>query len=221
MSERREAGLEDVRSSLVNFDIEALHKAVLNAIESGSQVQAVINAMAEAMSIVGKKFEEGEYFVPELIMAGETMKEGVQALKPYMKGVSTSSMGTAVITTVKGDIHDIGKNIFVTLMTTAGFKVVDLGVDVSAERIVQAVKENDASILGLSALLTTNLEQFPLIMGKLREAGLGGRVKVIVGGATVTEDFAKQAGVDGYAKTALAGVEICKNWAKRDQAKQA
>jgi 5-methyltetrahydrofolate--homocysteine methyltransferase len=138
-----------------------------------------------------------------------------------MKGVSTSSMGTAVITTVKGDIHDIGKNIFVTLMTTAGFKVVDLGVDVSAERIVQAVKENDASILGLSALLTTNLEQFPLIMGKLREAGLGGRVKVIVGGATVTEDFAKQAGVDGYAKTALAGVEICKNWAKRDQAKQA
>jgi 5-methyltetrahydrofolate--homocysteine methyltransferase len=221
MSERREAGLEDVRSSLVNFDIEALHKAVLSAIESGSQVQAVINAMAEAMSIVGKKFEEGEYFVPELIMAGETMKEGVQALKPYMKGVSTSSMGTAVITTVKGDIHDIGKNIFVTLMTTAGFKVVDLGVDVSAERIVQAVKENDASILGLSALLTTNLEQFPLIMGKLREAGLGGRVKVIVGGATVTEDFAKQAGVDGYAKTALAGVEICKNWAKRDQAKQA
>ncbi|MCJ7609273.1 corrinoid protein [Candidatus Bathyarchaeota archaeon] len=221
MSERREAGLEDVRSSLVNFDIEALHKAVLSAIESGLQVQAVINAMAEAMSIVGKKFEEGEYFVPELIMAGETMKEGVQALKPYMKGVSTSSMGTAVITTVKGDIHDIGKNIFVTLMTTAGFKVVDLGVDVSAERIVQAVKENDASILGLSALLTTNLEQFPLIMGKLREAGLGGRVKVIVGGATVTEDFAKQAGVDGYAKTALAGVEICKNWAKRDQAKQA
>ena len=210
-----------MRSSLVNFDIEALHKAVLSAIESGSQVQAVINAMAEAMSIVGKKFEEGEYFVPELIMAGETMKEGVQALKPYMKGVSTSSMGTAVITTVKGDIHDIGKNIFVTLMTTAGFKVVDLGVDVSAERIVQAVKENDASILGLSALLTTNLEQFPLIMGKLREAGLGGRVKVIVGGATVTEDFAKQAGVDGYAKTALAGVEICKNWAKRDQAKQA
>ena len=221
MSERREAGLEDVRSSLVNFDVEALHKAVLSAIESGSQVQAVINAMAEAMSIVGKKFEEGEYFVPELIMAGETMKEGVQALKPYMKEDSTSSMGTAVITTVKGDIHDIGKNIFVTLMTTAGFKVVDLGVDVSAERIVQAVKENDASILGLSALLTTNLEQLPLIMGKLREAGLGGRVKVIVGGATVTEDFAKQAGVDGYAKTALAGVEICKNWAKRDQAKQA
>ena len=220
MSTKREAVLEDVRSSLVNFDVEALHRAVLSAVESGSQVQDVINAMAEGMSIVGKKFEEGEYFVPELIMAGETMKEGVSTLKPYMKGDSTSSMGTAVITTVKGDIHDIGKNIFVTLMTTAGFKVVDLGVDVSAERIVQAVKDNDASILGLSALLTTNLEQFPLIMDKLKQAGLGGKVRVIVGGATVTEDFAKQAGVDGYAKTALAGVEICKNWARQDQAKQ-
>jgi 5-methyltetrahydrofolate--homocysteine methyltransferase len=174
--------------------------------------------MAEGMNTVGKKFEEGEYFVPELIMAGETVKEGVEILRPYMKGEAGGELGTAVIATVAGDIHDIGKNIFVTLMTTAGFKVIDLGVDVPAEKIVSTVRESNAKILGLSALLTTNLEQFPIIVNQLRKAGLRDRVKIIAGGATVTEDFAKEAGVDGYAKTALAGVEICKSWAKQGKA---
>ena len=104
----------------------------------------------------------------------------------------------------------------ITLMSTAGFKVIDLGVDIPAEKIVKAVKENHATILGVSALLTTNLEQLPIIVNLLKREGLRDRVKVIAGGATVTEEFAKEAGVDGYAKTALGGVEVCKGWAKKN-----
>jgi len=215
MSTKMKRTFEEIRNSLVNFDVEALKKAVLSAVQMGATAQEIINVMAEGMNTVGKKFEAGEYFVPELIMAGETVKEGVEILRPYMKGEAGGELGTAVIATVAGDIHDIGKNIFVTLVTTAGFKVIDLGVDVPAEKIVNAVKENHASILGLSALLTTNLEQLPIVVNQLKKAGLRDKVKVIVGGATVTEEFAKEAGVDGYAKTALAGVEICKGWAKQ------
>jgi 5-methyltetrahydrofolate--homocysteine methyltransferase len=215
MSTKKRETFDEIRNSLVNFDVENLKKAILEAVKMGVAAQEIVNVMAEGMNTVGKKFEAGEYFVPELIMAGETMKEGVEVLRPYMKGEAGGELGTAVIATVAGDIHDIGKNIFVTLMTTAGFKVIDLGVDVPAEKIVNAVKESRASILGLSALLTTNLEQFPIIASQLKKAGLKDRVKVIVGGATVTEEFAKEAGVDGYAKTALAGVEICKGWAKK------
>ena len=212
---KREAVFEEIRNSLMNFDVDSLKKAVLGAVQMGVSSQDIVNVMAEGMSMVGKKFEAGEYFVPELIMAGETVKEGVDVLRPFMRGEAGGELGTAIIATVKGDIHDIGKNIFVTLMTTAGFKVIDLGVDVSAEKIVEAVKENHASILGLSALLTTNLEQFPIIMKQLVSAGFRDRVKVIVGGATITEGFARESGVDGYAKTALAGVETCKSWARQ------
>jgi 5-methyltetrahydrofolate--homocysteine methyltransferase len=131
-----------------------------------------------------------------------------------MTGETTTKLGNVVVATVAGDIHDIGKNIFVTLLVTAGFNVIDLGVDISAEKIVDAVREHKPIILGLSALLTTNLEQFPIIVEQLKTASLRTKVQVIVGGATVTEAFAQESGVDGYAKTALAGVEICKNWAQ-------
>ena len=117
-----------------------------------------------------------------------------------------------VVATVAGDVHDIGKNIFTTLMDTAGFEVIDLGVDVPAEAIVGAVKKHEPAILGLSALLTTNLEQFPFIVQMLEKEGLRSRLKIIVGGATITEEFARGAGVDAYAKTAVEGVNICKAW---------
>lgn len=203
-----------IREALINFDVEAAKEATLEAVKMGVTTDKIMGVMSEGMDLVGKKYEAGEYFVPELIMAGETMKEAIEVLKPYMRGEAGGELGTAVVATVAGDIHDIGKNILVTLMTIAGFKVVDLGVDVSAERIVEAVKKHHPNILGLSALLTTNLEQFPLIVGRLKKEGLRDRVKVIVGGATVTAEYAREAGVDGYAKTALAGVETCKGWVK-------
>jgi 5-methyltetrahydrofolate--homocysteine methyltransferase len=212
MMENFEEIYKKIRNAIINFDVDKAKSEVLKAIGAGVPAGKLIEVMTEGMEVVGKKYEEGEYFVPELIMAGETMKETLEVLKPYIKEEPGVRLGTAVVATVAGDIHDIGKNIFVTLMTTAGFKVIDLGIDVPAEKIVKAIKESNASILGLSALLTTNLEQFPIVIDQLNKEGLRGKVKVIVGGATVTEEYAKASGVDGYAKTALAGVEICKNW---------
>ena len=174
----------------------------------------VIEAMEEGMNIVGEKYEKGEYFIPELIMAGETMKEGIGILKPYMTEKTRTPLSTVIVATVLGDLHDIGKNIFIMLMTMAGFKVIDLGVDVPSEKIVDTVKASNASIVGLSALLTTNLEQIPQIIERLEKAKLRDQVKVIIGGATVTEQFAKTIKVNSYAKDAVTGVKICKKWVK-------
>jgi 5-methyltetrahydrofolate--homocysteine methyltransferase len=206
--------LKKIRNSIVNFDVESIKDACKEAMENEMTTAKVIEEMGRGMDIVGKRYEEGDYFVPELIMAGETMKEGLEVLEPYMKGTEQMVLGTAIIATVLGDLHDIGKNIFITLLTTAGFKVIDLGVDVPADKIVQEAKEVGADIIGLSALLTTNLEQIPIVIEKLKKEGLRDKVKLIIGGAVVTESFAKQIGADGYAKDALSGVNICKNWVK-------
>ncbi len=203
-----------IREEIINFDVDALKTSILRALEAGIPANKLVDVLGEAMEVIGKKYETGEYFVTELIIGGETMKEAMEVLQPYMTGESRSKLGNVVVATVAGDIHDIGKNIFITLLATAGFNVIDLGVDISAEKIINAVREHQPIILGLSALLTTNLEQFPIIVNQLKLASLRDQVKVIVGGATVTEAFAQESGVDGYAKTALAGVEICKKWAQ-------
>ncbi len=215
MTEKGKKILEKIRNSVVNFDVEGIRSASLEAIGTGMTTGRVIEAMGEGMGVVGKKYEAGEYFVPELIMAGETMKEGLAVLKPHMEDEPQATLGTAVVATVLGDLHDIGKNIFITLLVAAGFNVVDLGVDVPAGKIADAVRSSGAIIVGLSALLTTNLDQIPLIINELEKVGLREKVKVIVGGATVTEAFTKEIGADGYAKEAVTGVDICKKWAKQ------
>lgn len=211
---KQEELFDEIRGALINFDVEAAKRAALEAVQMGVTAEKVVDVMSEGMDVVGDKYQAGEYFVTELIIAGETMKEVLEVLEPYMEGEAGGKLGTAVVATVEGDLHDIGKNIFVMLITTAGFKVIDLGVDVSAERIVEAVRDSQADILGLSALLTTNLEQFPMVVDRLKREGLRDKVKVIVGGATVTEEYAEEAGVDAYVKTALDGAEICKGWVK-------
>ena len=207
-----EALFEEMKSALVYFEVELLKKKIREALDAGIPGEEIITVLSEGMDVVGEKYETGEYFVTSLIIAGETMKEALQVLEPHLSDQVSDSLGRLVMATVAGDIHDIGKNIFTTLMDTAGFEVIDLGVDVSAEAIVGAVREHDPDILGLSALLTTNLNQFPLIVEMLEKAGLRSGVKVVVGGATVTEEYAKGAGVDAYAKSAVDGVNICKGW---------
>lgn len=203
---------EKIKDSIVNFDVECIKSQSLEAMKMKLPPEKIVEVMGEGMDIVGEKYELKEYFIPELIMAGETMKEGLAVLEPYLTGKAQESTGTIVVATVKGDLHDIGKNIFIMLLNTAGFKVVDLGIDVPAERVVEAVKDSGASIVGLSALITTNLEQMPLVISELEKAGLKDKVKVIIGGATVTERFARQIGADGYAKEAVKGIKICKKW---------
>jgi len=203
----------EIKTALVEFEVDLLKVKAQEALDRGVTAEDIIRVLSEGMDVVGEKYQSGEYFVTSLIIAGETMKEAMDVLKPHLTGQDDSKRGKIVVATVAGDIHDIGKNIFTTLMDTAGFEVIDLGVDVSAEAIVAAVKDNIPEILGLSALLTTNLEQFPLIVEMLEKEGLKGRVKIVVGGATVTEEYAKSAGVDALAKSAVEGVNICKAWA--------
>jgi methylmalonyl-CoA mutase cobalamin-binding domain/chain len=203
----------EIKTALVEFDVDLVKVKAQEALDLGVVAEDIIGVLSEGMDVVGEKYQAGEYFVTSLIIAGETMKEAVEVLKPYLSGKKDTKRGKIVVATVAGDIHDIGKNIFTTLMDTAGFEVIDLGVDVSAEAVVAAVKDYSPEILGLSALLTTNLEQFPLIVEMLEKEGLKGKVKIVVGGATVTEEFAKSAGVDALAKSAVEGVNICKAWA--------
>jgi methylmalonyl-CoA mutase cobalamin-binding domain/chain len=217
LKKERQEELKRIVDSLVRFDVVSTKEEALALVRQGVPADMIIEKLTEGMNEVGKKYEAGEFFVPELIMAGETMKEALEVLRPYMSGETGGKEGTVVLATVAGDIHDIGKNIVGTLLTTAGFKVIDLGVDVSADKIVEAVKKSSAQILGMSALLTTNLEQIPVVIEGLKKEGLRNKVKVILGGATVTEEFAKKAGVDAYAKDALTGVRVCRGWAKSRQ----
>ena len=202
----------EIRAALVEFDVDLLKVKTQEALDRGVDAEEIIGVLSEGMDVVGERYQTGEYFVTSLIIAGETMKEALEVLEPHLSGHGVAKRGKIVMATVAGDIHDIGKNIFTTLMGTAGFEVIDLGVDVPAEAIVAAVREHSPDILGLSALLTTNLEQFPLIVETLEKEGLRNKVKIVVGGATVTDEFAKRAGVDAHAKSAVEGVNICKAW---------
>ena len=202
----------EIKTALVEFEVDHLKVKTQEALDRGVIAEEIISVLSEGMDVVGEMYQTGEYFVTSLIIAGETMKEALEVLEPHLSGQGGAKHGKIVMATVAGDIHDIGKNIFTTLMGTAGFEVIDLGVDVSAETIVAAVREHSPDILGLSALLTTNLEQFPLIVEMLEKEGLRSMVKIVVGGATVTDEFAKGAGVDALAKSAVEGVNICKAW---------
>lgn len=203
----------EIKTALVEFEVELLKVKVQEALDQGVIAEEIISVLSEGMDVIGEKYQAGEYFVTSLIIAGEIMREALEVLEPHLSGHGGAMRGKIVMATVAGDIHDIGKNIFTTLMDSAGFEVIDLGVDVSAEAIIAAVKEHSPEILGLSALLTTNLEQFPLIVEMLEKEGLRTMVKIVVGGATVTAEFAKGAGVDALAKSAVEGVNICKAWA--------
>jgi len=208
----KEELFSEIKSALVEFEVDLLKVKAQEALDQGVDAEEIIGVLSEGMDVVGERYQAGEYFVTSLIIAGETMKEALEVLEPHLSGKGTAKRGKIVMATVAGDIHDIGKNIFTTLMGTAGFDVIDLGVDVSAEAVISAIKEHSPDILGLSALLTTNLEQFPLIVDMLEKEGLRSGVKIVVGGATVTDEFAKAAGVDALAKSAVEGVNICKAW---------
>ncbi len=205
--------LERLRESVVNLDIEGVKKACQDALDQGiPPIKAITEGMAKGMDIVGQKYEAKEYFLAELVMSGEVMKEGMKILSPHLKDSDVKKMAKAVVGTVKGDLHDIGKNIFATLMMAAGFEVVDLGVNISPEQFVEAVRNHKPRILGISALLTVTMQELENVIKELGKANLRNQVKVIVGGAPLTEEYAKKIGADAYAPDAVAGVNICKKW---------
>ena len=211
--EKKEEILKEIQRAIVNLDIDRIKEACKKAIDMGIPAYvAVMEGMAKGMEIVGEKYERNEYFLAELIMAGETMKEGMKILKPYLKVDKTQRKGKVVIGTVKGDLHDIGKNIVVTLLQAAGFEVIDLGIDVPPEEFVKAVKDHNPDIVGMSALLTTTMNEMENVIKALEKAGLRNKVKIIIGGAPITPEFASKIGADAAARDAIEGVNMCKSW---------
>ncbi|MEM2959438.1 MAG: corrinoid protein [Candidatus Jordarchaeaceae archaeon] len=205
--------LERLKESVVNLDIEGVKKACQDALAQGiPPIKAITEGMAKGMDIVGQKYEAKEYFLAELVMSGEVMKEGMKILSPHLKDSDVKKLAKAVVGTVKGDLHDIGKNIFATLLMAAGFEVVDLGVNVFPEQFVEAVRNHKPRILGISALLTVTMQELGNVIKELEKANLRNQVKIIVGGAPLTEEYAKKIGADAYAPDAVAGVNICKKW---------
>ena len=212
MSSEKEI-LKRLRDCVVTFDSENVPKACQDALAAGIPAyEAIANGLSRGMEIVGQKYEAKECFLADLIMAGETMKEGMKLLKPHLGTGDLGAMGTVVIGTVKGDLHDIGKDIVATLLEAAGFQVVDLGVDVSAEEFVRGVGNHKADILGMSALLTTTMPEMQLVIRELEKAGLRGQLNVIIGGAAISSEYAREIGADAVGKDAVDGVNICKTW---------
>jgi methanogenic corrinoid protein MtbC1 len=172
--------------------------------------QIVEGGLRKGLDEVGKKYERSEYFLSELLFGASLVNEAFEILEPHLKRAEVESKGTIVLGTVRGDIHDIGKNIFGMFAKAAGFDVYDLGVDVEPARFVEKLKETKAEILALSALLTTTRQEMKNIIDQLNHAGI--RVKVLVGGNAITKDFAKEIGADYAAVDAVDGVEMCKKW---------
>ena len=205
--------LAALKESIVNLDFAAVTKAAEEAMKSGIDANTAINdGMVPGMAIVGEKFEKGDYFLAELVVAAEVMKEGVKVVTPYIKGESTGKIGKVVIATVEGDHHDLGKNIATSLLQVQGFEVIDLGVDVSAENIVSAVKEHQPSIVGMSALLTLTMPRMGEVIEALKAVSMRDKVKVILGGTPITDEFAAGVGADHKAVNALEGVKKCVEW---------
>lgn len=207
-----------LKDSIINLDIEGVKIASEDALKANiPPYEAVIEGMAKGMNIVGQKYENREYFLAELIMAGEVMKEGMKILKPHFSGEEHRVTGKVVIGTVKGDLHDIGKNIAVTLFEAAGFEVVDLGVDVPVEKFTEAIRKHRPDILGLSALLTTTMMEMEVIIKRIKEAGIAEELRIIIGGAPITDQFAEKIGADAAANNAVEGVNLCKTWMKKNR----
>lgn len=205
--------LTSLKESIVNLDFNTVVKVAQEAMDAGVDPHLVITeGMVPGMAVVGEKFEKGEYFLSELVVAAEVMKEGLKVVNPYLKGSSSEGLRKVVIATVEGDHHDLGKNIVTSLLRVQGFDVADLGVDVPTDEIIDAVKEYQPAIVGMSALLTLTMPKMGEVIEALKSADLRGKIKVIIGGTPVTEEFAESIGADYRAVNALEGVKKCVEW---------
>jgi 5-methyltetrahydrofolate--homocysteine methyltransferase len=210
--------MEQIVKEIYTGILEGQHKfveaKVKSALESGVNPKTLLDeGMISAMAEVGRLFEIGEYYVPEMLISARAMQHGLAVLKPYLKEANVQSAGKVAIGTVKGDLHDIGKNLVAMMLEGAGFEIVDLGTDVAPEKYVGAVKAG-ANLIALSALLTTTMPNMKAVIEGLKAAGLRDKVKVMIGGAPVTDSYAAQIGADGYAPDASRAVNLAKSLVK-------
>ena len=208
---------EKLTELIIELEVDDISDAVKEALDEGKKPYDVLNALTKGMDEVGRRYEAKEYYLTELVLAGETMKEAFIVLKPALAASDTSIEKVKIIlATVKGDNHDIGKNILGSLLLSSGFELIDLGMDVDENTIVEKVKETGASILALSSLLTMTVEQIEIVHKALIAAGIRDKVKMIVGGAPLNEELAKKLGADDFADDAVDGVKHIKQLAGKN-----
>jgi len=205
--------LENIKQAVIDSDAEIIPVLTEKAIKEGLEPLDIIDkALVVGMQVVGEKYESGEYFLPHLIISASGMKKSMEILKPHLQSRNQviEKAGTVVIGTVQGDIHEIGKTLVATILSANGFEVHDLGVDVSIDKFIEAVREHNANVVGLSALLTTTMTVQRDIIEALKEHGLRDKVKVIIGGAPVNKGWAEKIGADGFADDAMRAVAVLK-----------
>jgi 5-methyltetrahydrofolate--homocysteine methyltransferase len=198
------ADFEKLAEGVMTGDVEKVTELTQKAVDEGIEPMEIIDqGLMSGMSVVGERFKAGDMYVPEVIMSAKAMGSGMEIVKPLLVGGKAASKGKVLIGTVKGDLHEIGKKLVMMMMESAGLEVEDLGIDISAEKFAEAVKEKKPDVLGMSALLTTTMLAMKDTIETLKEAGLRDKVKILVGGAPVTLDFAEEIGADGWAPDAV------------------
>jgi len=205
--------MSDLADALADLNEEEVSRLVSEGIDDGTDPMVILNECRQGMDIVGERYKAGDYFLSELIVSGEIFKDSMKLVEPHLKANATASAIKVVLGTVKGDIHNIGKDIVGVLLKGAGFEVYDLGIDVPPQVFVDKLKETGASILGMSGLLTPSFDSMKETIETIKEAGLRDKVKVVIGGGIVTELVWRHTGADAFTDDGLEGVQICKRFA--------
>lgn len=205
--------LEKIVECVLGAEMDKVESLVKEGLAEGTDPSVLLKeGLIKGMDVIGEQFENGDLFLPEMLAAAMTMKAGVEILKPHLAGGDSKAAGIVVIGTVQGDIHDIGKNLVAMMLEGAGFEVADVGIDVPPEDFVKAVEEKKPQVVGLSALLTNTMPAVKMTIDALQEAGLRDQVKIMIGGAPVTQEFADEVGADGYASDAAGAVNIARGF---------
>ncbi len=204
--------LDKIKQAVLAGEMEGIAKLTNQALAQGIEAREILDqALTPAMDIVGKEYEDGERYVPEMLISAATMKGAVTLLKPLLVEAGVKARGKLVIGTVEGDLHDIGKDLVAMMVEGVGFEVINIGTEITAEEFVNAVKEHKPDIVGMSALLTTTMIHMPEVIDALKQAGLRDQVKVMIGGAPVTQGYADKIGADGYAPDAASATKLAKS----------
>jgi 5-methyltetrahydrofolate--homocysteine methyltransferase len=205
------ADLQAIAQSVIHGKAPQVEEGVKQALEEGVPVRQILHqGLIDGMNVVGEKFKNNQFYVPEVLIAARAMKKGLELIRPRLVQEKVEPLGRACIGTVKGDLHDIGKNLVTMMLEGAGFEVVDLGIDVPPERFIAAVREQGARLVCMSALLTTTMSSMKTTIDALKQAGLSGEIRTLIGGAPVTEAYAERIGADGYAPDAASATERAK-----------
>ena len=205
------AELKEIASALERGDAPAVGKMTQDALDEGVSPEKILDgALIAGMQVVGERFKNNDIYLPEVLIAARAMDSGMQALEPHLVKAGVKPAGTIAVGTIRGDLHDIGKNLVAMMMRGNGFKVIDLGIDVTPEKFIETAKEQDVDIIGMSALLTTTMPSMKTTIEGLQKAGMLDKVKVMIGGAPVTQRYADEIGADGYAPDAGSAVDKAK-----------